>query len=370
MNIETHINKNLWNEIKDHYEATLYTEAIKDGIFLITKTLREKADIDGDGTQLVGAALGGTNPKIKVNALQTQTERDIQTGTEALLRGLYSSIRNPRSHEKIRDSKKDADAIIIFIDYLLSILNASRSLFSVGAFLERVFEPNLPKNIRYIDLLIDEIPEKFKFDVFVEVYRRKESGDASKLALFIERLLKKLSSNQITEVCNAVSSELLTTNSEKTVRFNIQLFCANIWKDIQLTARLRTENWLIESIRNGRYVPHTKQIYGGSLGTWANNLISTFELKDELRSALYERLSNSDKSARCYVSEYFSNNFFKVIEPNQNETIAELIEQLNLHNTEALEISKRVVSSNKDFAPLLSPQIQAFVQPASDEVPF
>jgi uncharacterized protein (TIGR02391 family) len=64
---------------------------------------------------LVGQAFGGKTPKLRVNKLQTESDQDIQKGTENLLLGLYQSIRNPRSHGKLTDTKEDADAIILFI---------------------------------------------------------------------------------------------------------------------------------------------------------------------------------------------------------------------------------------------------------------
>lgn len=91
----------------------------------LTDVLRDKSGLDSDGRELVGAALGagkGKLPRVQVNKLQTETERNIQMGLQELLKGMYSLVRNPRSHERVEDTKKTADTVILFLDYLLEFL--------------------------------------------------------------------------------------------------------------------------------------------------------------------------------------------------------------------------------------------------------
>src|SRR5436190_19861703 len=132
MNLETVIDSSLWIEIRQNYEAARYTDAIKDAIFFLIELIREKSNLEADGVALVGQAFGGANPKIKVTKLESQSDKDIQAGTEAILRGIYQSVRNPRSHEKYSDSKDDGDAIIVFIDYPVRVINKSRAVFSLN----------------------------------------------------------------------------------------------------------------------------------------------------------------------------------------------------------------------------------------------
>src|SRR5690348_572445 len=99
MNLRNEITQHLWNAIENVYEGGNYSHAILEAMHLLSNTLREKANIDGDGVSLVGQALGGDSPKLRLNRLQTDSERNIQKGIEQILRGLYVGIRNPRSHE-------------------------------------------------------------------------------------------------------------------------------------------------------------------------------------------------------------------------------------------------------------------------------
>ena len=134
MNLQTVVREDLWKAIADTYTATNYSHAILDAMHHLSNVLRTKSNVDGDGAALVSQALGGDSPKLRINRLQTETERSVQKGLEQMLRGLYLAIRNPRSHEPIEDSKESADAIIHFIDYLLKIIAQSEELFTLPGF--------------------------------------------------------------------------------------------------------------------------------------------------------------------------------------------------------------------------------------------
>ena len=140
MNIETAVSEYLWGEIKQNYEEGRFTDAIKDCIMHLSNVIREKSNVEGDGVQLIGDAFGGIAPKIQVTKLKSENDKNVQRGVEALLRGIYQAVRNPRSHDRISDSQRDADAIILFVDYLLRIINQSQSQFSLDPYLSRVFD--------------------------------------------------------------------------------------------------------------------------------------------------------------------------------------------------------------------------------------
>jgi len=109
MNLRTEISQKLWEAIERSYEAENYAHAVLDAIHYLTTVLRERSGADGDGAALVGQALGGDAPKLRVNALQSESDRNVQKGLEQLLRGIYLAIRNPRSHEQFNETQVDAD---------------------------------------------------------------------------------------------------------------------------------------------------------------------------------------------------------------------------------------------------------------------
>lgn len=119
MDIQCHIRLPLWQAIESTYVAKNYSQAILAAVHHLSAVLRERSGSDDDGVRLVGQALGGDSPPIRLNRLQTETEKNQQVGTLLILNGIYQAIRNPRSHGQVVDDKETADAIIYFINYLL-----------------------------------------------------------------------------------------------------------------------------------------------------------------------------------------------------------------------------------------------------------
>jgi uncharacterized protein (TIGR02391 family) len=123
LNLSSTINERLWTAIRGTYEAGNYSGAILDSIYFLSDVIRDKSGLESDGLQLVGSAFSGANPIIKINSLHTQSDQDEQKGIHFLLMGIYSAIRNPRSHEKRIDTVETADAIIYFVDYIHGLID-------------------------------------------------------------------------------------------------------------------------------------------------------------------------------------------------------------------------------------------------------
>jgi uncharacterized protein (TIGR02391 family) len=153
MNLETRLEPRLWEAIRTSAEGRNFKAAVLDGIHLLSDVIRERSGADGDGVALVGAAFGGNNPKLKVNRLQTESEQNVQKGIEAMLRGLYQAIRNPLSHGTHLDSERDSEAILLFVDYLLRIVDQSRSPFSLSTLVARVLDQLEPLDVAEAELV-------------------------------------------------------------------------------------------------------------------------------------------------------------------------------------------------------------------------
>jgi uncharacterized protein (TIGR02391 family) len=151
MNLQTHIRNPLWLAIQSTYQSGNYSHAILDAMHHLSNVLRDKTGLDGDGAALVGQALGGDSPRLRLNRFQTETERNEQRGIESILRGMYQAIRNPRSHEQMEDSQETADAIIYYLDYLLGVIDKSREPFEMAQFITRVFDSRFYQSQSYAD---------------------------------------------------------------------------------------------------------------------------------------------------------------------------------------------------------------------------
>ena len=305
MNLQTHIRSELWAAIQDTYEADNYSPSILDAIHLYSDVIREKTGLDGDGSALVGQAFGGDDPRLRLNRLQTETERNIQKGAEQLSRGLYLAIRNPRSHEQIQDSKQTADSIIYFIDHLLSLIAESIEPFTIDSFIERVFDPDFVHSDRYADLLASEIPANKKLDTTIEIYRRREEGTGRNLAYMFNGLLNSLSEEDLTFFLSVVADDLKVQQDKRLIRISLQILQPSLWQNLTEVARLRIENMLLQSIEEGRMDPGLKRTSSGAFGTWARKYLQYFELKEKFGQALLEKLESSSRYERMYTVSFF-----------------------------------------------------------------
>jgi uncharacterized protein (TIGR02391 family) len=292
-----------------NYEKRNFTNAILDAFYFLSDLLRKKSGAEGDGASLIGQALGGNSPKIKLNSLQSDSELSEQKGIEQLLRGFYQAVRNPRSHEKFNDTEEDAQVLIIFINYLVRKIDQAKAQFSRQDFLKRVLDPDFFPQARYAELLVNEIPIGQRLDVFLDVYRSKEQGTAVNLRLFFDALLKQLGSEERSKVHQILSEELRINEDEGITRIILGSFsgaCAgDIWPFLDEAARLRTEHKIIRSIQDGRHDRNQKKCKGGALGTWAAHILKYFLLKQEVLRTLNSKLRSDSELQQDYVLNFF-----------------------------------------------------------------
>lgn len=216
---------------------------------------------------------------------------------------MYQAVRNPRSHEQIEDKQETADAIIYFINYLLSIIERSEEPFVISKFMKRVFDPDFYKSQQYAELLVEEIPTNKRFDVLITIYRDKLLGDIYNIGLIIQALINKLSEEQLKQFIAVVSDEFSTITDEKAFRYNLHIFPSNLWEQLQEISRLRAENRVIKAIKEGE--AEDDNCKRGALATWARNHFRFFKLKEEVGVALIEKLESGDVASQYYVTEYF-----------------------------------------------------------------
>lgn len=313
MNLQTHIPAPLWDAILGPYESKNYSHAILEATHYISALLREKAGVDGDGAGLVGQALGGETPKLRINSLQTESEKNAQKGIEQILRGIYTGIRNPRSHDQIEDSKDQADAVIHFLGYLVGILSASKDTFTVAGFLEKVMDSEFYPSVRYSELIVEEIPALRRGEALISLFKERKAIDFRKLRLVIAELLRSASPGQMAAYLSIVSEVFGSTADDLEIRTALQMLSPAIWSGIQERPRLRIENKLISGIRDGEMASSGRTTNAQALSTWSNIFLPSFTLKDEAADALLSRLEGN-AADRHYATRYFFGQLPYIIE--------------------------------------------------------
>jgi uncharacterized protein (TIGR02391 family) len=84
------------------FESRLYAESILNAFKEVIVTVRKVSKLNHlDGKPLMEQAFSINNPKIKLNNLQTQSEKDEQIGFMHIFSGVALGIRNPKAHENI-----------------------------------------------------------------------------------------------------------------------------------------------------------------------------------------------------------------------------------------------------------------------------
>lgn len=359
MNLETRIKPVLWDAIVSSYRAENYTHAIKDAMAVITVVLREKSGVDGDGQALVGQALGfsrGRPPKIKINKLQTDTERNIQQGLQDILRGMYGLIRNPRSHEIFNDPKESADAIILFINYLLDILEESQQAYTIQGFLDLVEDSHFVDDNEYAKELVEKIPIKKQADTVIALYHEKEWSKSDNFRLVIRTLLDKLNKNEIEDFLGVVSEELQSVQAGYEVSLIIKILPSHLWPRLDKIPRLRAENMLISLLSKAYCHPEQK---GSSepACTWISSIAEYFLRKDKLRGKILENLKKEDFNYHNFIAKYMFHALPDVFETEPQiqqccKAISECIIRGNQYIKDKLVSSIQVPFSSSPSSPL------------------
>jgi len=305
MNIQTSIDSRLWEAIKASYEAKNYCHAINDAIHFLTDVIREKSGFDDDGVSLVSKSFGGENPVIKLNKFQTQTEKDIQKGTEALLRGIYQAIKNPRSHEQINDNEKNANAIILFIDFLILNIDKAKPPFDFNEFLDRVNDKYFVPEQEYVEELVKSIPVKKIFEVLIELIRYRKGSNIENSILVMRNIIPLLDEDQLREFLIIVSEGLKVADDYASIRITLSILDNSHWKNIDKSSRLRLEKILLDSILDGRCNSCDSLINGdGAIATFGREFLIQFGNLVALRKIIINKL-NSDYSEQFYVFCFF-----------------------------------------------------------------
>ncbi len=328
MNLRDEIDIELWEVVEKNYCNESYSSAIIDSIHLLSETIRNKTGLEGDGASLIGQAFGSDNPRIKINNLQTDSEKDAQKGIQEILRGIYSSIRNPRSHGKINDTKRDADAIVLFINYILNIINISKLSFDVESYLKLVFDEHYVKTNTYAELLVAEIPRRQRANIAISVILNRKRGDIYNLSYFLSAVFNSLDELEIDRVYKIISEELQLVDSEEEIRIFLKICPGKYWCKIKKLVKIRIENIILQSVISGRYDSEKKKCNFGSLGTWVTKEhLFNFEDQDIWTRTLVKKLTSDSESELLYVDKYFWNSLCIINRDNINYSIKNYIKK-------------------------------------------
>lgn len=93
-----------------------YSQAIFEACKLLNKKVQGLSGSSLDGKQLMLTVFSVNNPKLKLNSLQTQSDKDEQEGFMHIFAGIIQGIRNPKGHEII--NLKDPHRALEYLGFI------------------------------------------------------------------------------------------------------------------------------------------------------------------------------------------------------------------------------------------------------------
>jgi hypothetical protein len=192
----------------------------------------------------------------------------------------------------------------MFVGYLVKQIDHAKAQFSRPDFVRRVLDPDFVPQERYAELLVSDIPPRARLDVFLDLYRENENWKPEHMRVFLKVLFGNLGDDEIRQACEVITEDFKTSDTESAVGVMLGSFPPALWPRIGEAARLRVENKIIRSVRDGRYESSSGKCLSGALGTWATNIFSVLTLKDEMIGAVASKLWSSAATERAYVFRY------------------------------------------------------------------
>ncbi len=108
---------------KPRFEAGFFADAVESSFKEINDTVKRlvlvQCDREIDGASLMTFAFSVQNPIIKLNELDTETDRNIQQGYMQIMAGAMTGIRNPKAHGNLNPNRNRTLHLITLASLLM-----------------------------------------------------------------------------------------------------------------------------------------------------------------------------------------------------------------------------------------------------------
>lgn len=100
-----------------------FNEAVRKAAERFEKEIQDRTGLSDSGKQLMGKAFSGTSPRIPLNSLNTENEKNIQEGYQLITMGVMMAIRNIFSHgDENKRKPEEAYEMLLLLNWLFSLL--------------------------------------------------------------------------------------------------------------------------------------------------------------------------------------------------------------------------------------------------------
>ena len=324
----------LKESIKTHYENKDYTEVVRDALLCLTTEIRKKSDLkDNDGVDLVNKAFSEKNPLIKINKLETETDKNKHRGIMDLSKGLIEYFRNPMSHSKQEYSKKIADAILVILDQvILEEIVGSKSINSIDDWYLEITNELFPNTERYAKNLISTIPNNKYYELLVILYKNRNNIPKLKDKI-IDELVHNLSPEEFKDYCNVIERDLFGNVQEKEIISLLKFISSNIWKNLSNLAKTKIEDMALEDISKlylnfecdgGYYMPPEQQ--NGYILENSIHILENFSNLQDIIDIIIEKLTIDSNE---FLQDYLFGKYFSLIINKSSKKHYDLIDTIH-----------------------------------------
>lgn len=321
----------LKESIKTHYENKDYTEVVRDALLCLTSEIRKKSDLtDSDGVDLINKAFSEKQPLIKINKLETTTDKNKHRGIMDLSKGLIEYFRNPMSHSKQEYSKKVADAILVLLDeVILEEIVGSKSINSIDDWYLEITNELFPNTERYAQNLISTIPNNKYYELSVMLYKNRNNIPKLKDKI-IDELVSNLSPEEFKDYCDVIERDLFGNAQEKEIISSLKFLSTNIWKKLSNLTKTKIEDMALEDISKlyldfeydgGDYIPSEQQ--NGYILENSIHILENFSNLQDIINIIIEKLTIDSNE---FLQDYLFDKYFLLIINNSSKKYYDLID--------------------------------------------
>ena len=123
--LDQHLRKKTRKLFMDGHHARAVEEAFK----YVDNLVKQSSGVVLSGSKLMQDVFSPNNPKLRINAMSSDSEKDEQSGYMQILSGCMTGIRNPRAHESDwEDNEFRALQLLVLANHLIErIRNSEKS---------------------------------------------------------------------------------------------------------------------------------------------------------------------------------------------------------------------------------------------------
>lgn len=246
----------LYQRINPEYEAGNYSSAIKTAILFLTEEIRERTDLDIDGDTLVTKALSVNNPLIKINKLETETDKSEQIGYMLMLQGLYKAIRNPRNHNLSEDNRETCDDLLIMINYFLKLIKKSKTKFDFIEFCGILKDKYFDCSQKYSSEIIKIIPIDKLNEVSQKLIEKIDEMPYENVAWTLFSIKEIIKDENLISFIGLIDSSLFKTDNINLIRAST-IILRDDWGKLSKPTKIRIEKILLNAFRNMEIIYET-----------------------------------------------------------------------------------------------------------------